>query len=77
MMSLYVIGSVIAIIVLAVQLRKTCDQLSRVARERDAYARTIEMITPQGADLPARPADDYALPPARIPAGRPDRRPAQ
>ena len=77
MIALYVIGSVIAIIVLAVKLRDARDQLSRVAHERDAYARTIEMIAPQQADLPARPADGYTLPPARTPAGHPDRRPGR
>jgi hypothetical protein len=76
MMALYVIGSAIAIIFLAVRLREARDQLSQVTHERDAYARTIQAIAPQ-AGLPAGPADGYALPPARTPAGHPDRRPAR
>jgi hypothetical protein len=64
MMALYVISSAITIIFLVIRLRETRGQLSRVTHERDAYARTIQTITPQGADLPPKPADGYALPPA-------------
>jgi hypothetical protein len=77
MMALYVISSAITIIFLVIRLRETRDQLCRVTHERDAYARTIEMGTPQRADLPAKPADGYALPPARTPAGYLDRRSAR
>lgn len=77
MMALYVIGSAIAIIFLVVRLREARDQLGRVTHERDAYARTIQTIAPQQAGLPAKPADGYTLPPARTPAGHPDRRPAR
>ena len=77
MIALYVIGSAIAIIVLAVRLRKVRDQLCQVTYERDAYARTIEMIAPQRADPVSVPAEGYVLPPARTAAGHPDRRPAQ
>jgi len=73
MMALYVIGSAIAIIFLAVRLREARDQLSQVTHECDAYARTIQAIAPQQACLPAKPAEGYALPPA----GHPDRRPAR
>ena len=73
MMALYVIGSAVAIIFLVVRLREARDQLSQVTHERDAYARTIQTIAPQQAGLPAKPADGYALPPARTPDRRPGR----
>lgn len=74
MIALYVIGSVTAIVVLAVKLRDARDRLSRVAHERDAYARTLQMIAPQRAAPVAMPAEGYVLPPAGTSAGHPDRR---
>ena len=63
-LAVYVIGSAVALIVLTIRLRDTRDQLRRMRRERDAYARTIETSLSASAagNLTATPADGSALP---------------
>jgi len=63
-LAVYVIGSAVALIVLTIRLRDTRDQLRRMRRERDAYARTIgtSLRAPGAGDLTAAPAGDSALP---------------
>jgi hypothetical protein len=78
-LAIYVIGSMVALIVLTVKLRETRDQLRRVVRERNAYARTIQMpmtASPR-TDMAAMPGDGYTLPPADTPASRPGKGPAE
>jgi hypothetical protein len=41
-LAVYVIGSAVALVVLSIRLRDARDQLGRMRRERNAYARTIE-----------------------------------
>jgi hypothetical protein len=63
-LAIYVIGSAIALIVLTVRLRDTRDQLGRMRRERNAYARTIgtSLAAPADAELAVTPADGSPLP---------------
>ncbi len=63
-LAVYVIGSAVALIMLTIRLRETRDQLGRMRRERDAYARTIEttLLAPAAKDLTAAPTDGSALP---------------
>jgi hypothetical protein len=63
-LAVYVIGSAIALIVLTIRLHDTRDQLCRIRRERDTYARTIEtsLPAPPRADLTVTPAGGSALP---------------
>jgi hypothetical protein len=41
--TVYVIGSAVALIALAVRLREAREELLRLRRERDAYVRAIEV----------------------------------
>ena len=61
-LAIYVIGSAIALVVLTIQLRDTRDQLGRMRRERNTYARTIEtsLLARREADQTA--ASGSALP---------------
>lgn len=63
-LAVYVIGSAVALIVLTIRLRDTRDQLGRMRRERNAYARTIEtsLLAPAANDPTAAPADGSAPP---------------
>jgi hypothetical protein len=63
-LAVYVIGPAIALIVLTIRLRDTRDQLGRMRRERNTYARTIEAALPAPAtkDLTVTSADGSARP---------------
>jgi hypothetical protein len=74
-LAIYVIGSAIALIVLTIRLRDTRDQLGRMRRERNAYARTLgtSLLTPADAHLTVTPADGTA-PPGPVPVSGGDGR---
>ena len=63
-LAIYVIGSAIALVVLTIRLRDTRDQLGRMRRERNYYARTIEtsLLARREADQTAAAADGSVLP---------------
>jgi hypothetical protein len=56
-LALYVIGSAIALIVLAVKLRDTREALRQMIRERNTYAQLVEAWAFQPADTGRRPAE--------------------
>jgi hypothetical protein len=61
-LAIYVIGSAIGLVVLTVRLRDMRDQLGRMRRERNTYARTIETSL-----LARREADQTAASGAALP----------
>jgi hypothetical protein len=73
-LAVYVIGSAIELIVLAIRLRDTRDQLRRMRRERETSARTLEtsLLTPSAADPRVTPADGCC--PVRCPVSGGDER---
>jgi hypothetical protein len=56
-LAVYVIGSAVALIVLTIRLRDTRNQLRRMRRERDAYARAVgtSLSAPAAGDPTATP----------------------
>ncbi len=69
-LAVYVIGSLVAIVVLTARLGETRDELARVRRERDAfYAKAIRVAvhTRPPADA-AMPVEEYGPPGLAAPA---------
>jgi hypothetical protein len=56
-LALYVIGSAIALIWLAVKLRDTREALRQIIRERNTYAQLVEAWAFQPADTSRRPGE--------------------
>lgn len=71
--SLFIVGLAVAVLVLASRLRENREQLARARRERDAYAHAFETSMLAGLATP-RPRRRAARPPTG-PAGHPDGRP--
>ena len=68
-LAVYVIGSAVALVVLSIRLRDARDQLGRMRRERNAYARTIEtsLLARREAD---QTADSGSALPDPVPSER-------